>query len=70
MKTVAQILQETRQIRAEADAHLGQVRVNPADHETAKKILDTWKAKQVGKISMADIFRAGIGVFEEKLQGA
>jgi hypothetical protein len=48
----------------------GTVRVDPADQVEASKIIEKWASAKTGRISMKDIFKAGIRVFESELQGA
>ena len=48
----------------------GTVRVNPADQVEANKLIQAWEDAKTGKISMKDIFKAGVRVFKQELQGA
>jgi len=48
----------------------GQVRVDPQDQVEANKIIEKWSVAKTGRISMKDIFKAGIRHFQTELQGA
>ena len=48
----------------------GTVRVDPRDQSEAIKIIQDWEAARTGRISMKDIFRAGLQAFRLELKGS
>jgi len=56
--------------KTKKSAPSGTVRVDPNDQAEANKIIEKWSVAKTGRISMKDIFKAGIRVFESELQGA
>ena len=48
----------------------GQVRVDPIDQGKAVEITQKWRSLFPGNLSMKDIFRAGVRVFEQKIKPA
>lgn len=45
------------------------IRVKPEDHKDAQELILAWKKSRVGKISMGDVFRAGVAAIRKTLKG-